>query len=76
MPTIELVKDAWARFNDIKNTAEQYMFPHILFWDIKLTPLYNDLIKNWDEHHAEVFLKGMDVMFQSLGCPTMEEWRK
>lgn len=52
------------------------MFVKLAFWDLKLTPLYNDLCVNWDDHHAEIFLKGMDVMFKSFGLPTMDEWRK
>lgn len=75
MPTIETVEEAWKRFDEIKDTAEQYMFPALLMWDLKLTPLYKDLHKNWDTRHAEVFLKGMDVMFKSFGCQTMGEWR-
>lgn len=76
MLTIEQIQEAWKRFDDLKNTAEQYMFAKLAFWDFKLTPLYKDLCENWDDHHAEVFLKGMDVMFQSFGLLTMKEWRE
>lgn len=76
MATIELIQLAWKRFDDLKNTAEQYMFLKLAFWDFQLTPLYNDLCVNWDDHNAEIFLKGMDVMFKSFDLPTIDEWRK
>lgn len=51
-------------------------FLKLAFWDFQLTPLYNDLCVNWDDHNAEIFLKGMDVMFKSFDLPTIDEWRK
>lgn len=65
--TKEYIQELWAKFDKIKDEAEQYMFPELMFWDMKLTPLYNDLMENWDDDHAEVFMKGMNVMFKSLG---------
>lgn len=58
---------AWKRFDQLKNEAEQYLFPAIAAWDLQLTPFYNDLQKNWDEHHAEIFLRGMNKMFAFFG---------
>ena len=64
--TIEDVDKSWEKFEKIKETAEQHAFPLIFIWDMKMTPLYNDLHINWDEHHAEVFLRGMHKMFEAL----------
>lgn len=62
------VEAAWKRFDKIKEEAEQHMFPKILMVDSRMEPLYEDLQKNWDDRHAEIFLKGMDASFQFLGC--------
>lgn len=49
------------------------MFPKLILWDVKLTPLYEDLKKNWDEHHAWVFMKCMELMFESFGIKKGEK---
>ena len=68
MITIEHVDKAWSRFEKLKETAEQYMFTRLMLVDLKFTKFYKDLHENWDEHHAEIFLNGMDVvLFEPLG---------
>lgn len=71
--TIEDVEREWAKFDELKETAEQYMFPKLMFWDVKLTPMYEDLKKNWDEHHALIFMKYMGLMFESFGIKKGEK---
>lgn len=46
MVTMQDCEKAWERFELLKDEAEQYMFPALLAWDLKLTPLYNDLKEN------------------------------
>lgn len=67
MPTITDVEEAWKQFDDIKEHAEQHDFPRLLYCDLKLSPLYDDLHQNWDEHHAEVFMKAMTIMLRPFG---------
>lgn len=65
--TLEEVEKYWDAFSKYKETAEQHEFAELLFWDFKLVPLYNDLKKNWDEKHADVFLTTLDVVFDHFG---------
>jgi hypothetical protein len=34
---------------------------------MKFEPLYNDLHKNWDEHHALIFMKWMQKVGEHFG---------
>ena len=65
--TVENVKDAWSKFVKYTETAEQHEFVMLAAFQFKMEPLYKDLIENWDDHHAELFMKGMTIMFEKLG---------
>ena len=65
--TIQYIENEWKRFLERADRAEQYQFAQIVYWHIRLEPLYIDLHKNWDEHHAEIFMRGLNVMYKSLG---------
>lgn len=67
MPTMQDVQDVANRWELTKERAEQHDFPIILFWDMKFTPLYNDLKKNWNEKHAKIFIDGMNKIIEKLG---------
>ena len=67
MPTIKDVEQAWARFQEIGERAEQHHFIHLLLIQSKFEPLYNDLHENWDEHHAEIFIKGLNKVLEPFG---------
>lgn len=71
MLTIEKIDEAWANFDKFKETAEQHDFPTILMLDLRLKPYYDDLHKNWNEHHAEMFMRAMQKIGKHLGfkCP-------
>lgn len=75
MITIELVEKAWANFDKYKETAEQHEFPKLLMFDMRFKPLYDDLHVNWDEHHALVFMRGMEMLAKHFGfaCPAFEK---
>ena len=60
--TIEDVEKAWARFN--KLTCERRIPMDI--WRFQL-PYYNDLKTNWNEEHAEIFMDGMNEIFEHFG---------
>ena len=66
----------WNKFEEIKRNAEQHQFVAILKLDLQFTPLYTDLMKNWDEHHADLFIKGFPVFCAKYGfniLPCKEE---
>ena len=73
MVTLQHCEQAWKRFDQLKEEAENHMFPSIMVWDLRLTPLYEDLNKNWNEHHGEIFLKGMVLMFKMFGIEFVPE---
>lgn len=73
MLTLEHIDKAWASYEKFKETAEQHDFASIAFWDFKTVPLYEDLHKNWDEHHAEIFMKGMKFLSSRFGFELPEE---
>ena len=57
----------WNRFNEYKESAEQYEFIAILQLDLYLTPKYNELLSNFDEEEAEKFIKSMELIFDNFG---------
>ena len=69
MLTIEKIDEVWANYAEFKEQAEQHDFPRLLMFDLRLIPLYEDLHKNWDEHHAEIFMKGMKKVSEYFGFP-------
>lgn len=60
MPTIEDVEKVWNRLKKCEDEAEQPIFASLAFIHLKMDPLYNDLHKNWDESHAEIFIRAME----------------
>lgn len=65
--TWERCKSMWEQLNKFKDSAEQAQFPFLLMMDVQLVPAYEDLEKNWNEEHAEIFIKAMKQVFQKLG---------
>jgi hypothetical protein len=57
--SMETVERLWKLWTDYKDRAEQHDFVSILMVDRKLIPLYEDLHKNWDQGHAEIFASMM-----------------
>lgn len=63
-----LVEQNWEKYNKFKDMAEQHMFSTLLYFDLKLEPLYKDLHVNESTHHAKVFnLYMKKVVFPALG---------
>lgn len=65
--TVDNVKAAWDKFVKYTETAEQHEFAMLAMFQFKMEPLYNDLMKNWDDHHAELFMRGMTMILDRLG---------
>lgn len=57
--TREDIDHLWQKFEDFKATAEQSQFVALLMYDSMLIPRYQDLQKNWDEGHAQIFARVM-----------------
>lgn len=71
MVTMSDVNEVWDKWGEYKVAAEQHMFPLIMVHDLKLEPLYQDLQKNWNESHAERFIKAMNnIVFPRFGIAT------
>lgn len=65
--TREDVDNAWLKFMKYTETLEQHDFVRFAALHLKMEPLYVDLTKNWDDHHAVIFMKGMNLIFGHLG---------
>lgn len=72
MITIDEVKAAWAKFLAYTDHAEQNEFPLLIMFHLKMETYYEDLLENWDEHHAEMWMHGMNMMFEKLGIKEKE----
>ena len=56
----EKVDKLYNKFKTYKNTAEQNELPIIYQLDIFITKAYNNLQKNWNDKHADIFIKGIE----------------
>lgn len=64
----QFVEELWNKYEQFKETAEQYQFPLLVLYDSKLMPAYRDLQENWNEEHADIFIRGMqNIVFKNLG---------
>lgn len=70
--TIEKIEQLWADFKRNADLAEQYQFPKIMYWQLNLEPLYKDLQINWNEDHANIFVRLMNVAYKSIGWSVEE----
>ena len=67
MDNKQKVEYLWERFDEYKETAEQHEFVKLFALDMKVTPYYNDLKENYTEEHAEIFIRVMIKVLNSLG---------
>ena len=65
--TLDQVKTAWDNFIKYTETAEQHEFVKLAMFQMRVEPLYNDLCENWDDHHADIFMKGMQFASNLFG---------
>lgn len=62
----DLVEKVWNRFMKTQEIAEQVDFPKIYILDARFTPLHNDIITNYDEYHAKLFIYGLNKCLDEL----------
>ena len=67
MYTIDDIKNAWSKFLNYAETADQFEFPALAYIQCRIEPLYSDLIKNWNDRHAELFMDFMSKIFKDFG---------
>ena len=67
MENMEKVKYLWKKFDEYKQKAEQHEFIRLFMLDSKLIPAYKDLQTNYNDEHAEMFIRGLSNVLTSLG---------
>lgn len=65
--TKEDVQRLWNQFSVIKNRAEQRDFVALAMIDNTYIPLYNDLMNDWDDYHAQMFVYGLTTVLKQSG---------
>lgn len=70
--TKEQVIEAWNNFIKFTETAEQHDFVQLAMFQMKAEPLYIDLCENWDEHHADIFMRTMKLAGTHFGFKVPE----
>ena len=60
-PTIEDVEAAWKKWEAYKERIEQYQIIDTFFKDVRLEAMYTSLQTDWNEDHAAIFLRCIDV---------------
>lgn len=62
----EQVQNIYDEYNKRKETAEQNQFPLFFFADDLLEKGYYDLQKNWNDDHAEIFVRSVRNFLNKL----------
>lgn len=57
---LDYIKELWSKFNQYKENAEQHEFVRLFMLDSQLVPAYNDLINNYTDEHADIFIQVME----------------
>lgn len=63
----EQVEALYSKFRQYTETAEQHEFPYLLQCDMIISPGYEDLQNNWNEEHADSFIRGVSKLLKHLG---------
>ena len=63
----EQVEALYSKFRQYTETAEQHEFPYLLQYDMIISPGYEDLQNNWNEEHADSFIRGVSKLLKHLG---------
>lgn len=69
---MQTVEKLWKAFENYKENAEQHEFVSLAMYDLKLTPAYNDLHENYNEEHADIFIRCMKKVLTSFGINNIE----
>lgn len=65
--TIETVEEAWNKYSEYKDRAEQHEFPLLIMIDLELKPLYDHLKVEWNPRLGRSFLKAMAKVGEHYG---------
>ena len=68
---MQTVEKLWSDFEKYKENAEQHEFIRLAMYDLKLIPAYNDLHENYNDEHADIFIRGMKKVLASFGIDYM-----
>ena len=63
----EHVEELYNKFRKYTETAEQHEFPYLIQYDMIISMGYEDLKKNWNEDHADSFIRGVSKSLKQLG---------
>ena len=63
----EQVEALYSKFRQYTETAEQHEFPYLLQYDMIISRGYRDLQENWNEEHADSFIRGVTKSLKHLG---------
>lgn len=59
--TMEDVNEAWKKWEAYKETVKQHDFFNVFWKDIRLEAMYTSLQTDWNEDHAAIFLRCIDI---------------
>ena len=62
----EQVEELYNKFKEYTKTAEQHEFPYLLQYDMIISRGYWDLQENWNEEHADSFIRGVTKSLKQL----------
>lgn len=63
----EQIETLYNKFRQYTETAEQHEFPYLLQYDMIISHGYEDLQNNWNEDHADSFIRGVSKSLKHLG---------
>ena len=63
----EQVEALYSKFRQYTETAEQHEFPYLLQYDMIISMGYRDLQENWNEEHADSFIRRVTKSLKQLG---------
>lgn len=69
---MQAVEKLWKAFENYKEHAEQHEFIRLAMYDSKLIPAYNDLHENYNDEHADIFIRGMKKVLVSFGIDNID----
>ena len=64
--TRDNVEKAWKKFIDYMEIADQQYHLGLAMVHGMMYPLYDDLLANWDDHHAKQFMNDMNATFHNF----------
>lgn len=64
----EQVKNLYNRFINYTKTAEQHEFTALILMEARISAGYKDLMKNWNENHADIYIRSVGNIFKRLGA--------